>query len=144
MKTMISSFTGDYRFLSNFYPCLVSYEGINYPSVEHAYQAAKSLDREVRRRIAKLPAANQAKMAGAVVHIRLDWDQVKLQIMEDLLRIKFSSPKMAHQLLDTRDHDLVEGNTWGDRFWGICNGKGENHLGRLLMKVRQDLIRTLI
>jgi len=59
--------------------------------------------------------------------------------MTDLVRQKFSNPQLAKQLLDTKDFELIEGNTWGDTFWGVCSGKGQNNLGKILMQIRNEL-----
>lgn len=144
----ILAFDGPFRFLSNFHPCVVIFEGINYPTTEHAYQAAKSLDWHDRNHIAALPTPGLAKRAGRRIEIRKDWEDVKLSVMEKILRTKFNSSwkatdeqrTLAKKLRETGSRTLVEGNTWGDTFWGVCNGKGENHLGRLLMNVRHSLI----
>jgi ribA/ribD-fused uncharacterized protein len=137
----IDSFQGEYRFLSNFWPAVVEYEGITYPSIEHAYQAAKTLDRNERRRIAAIVEPGDAKRAGrALPNQRKDWEQVKLRVMEDCVRYKFTHhADLRDKLLATGDAELIEGNTWNDRFWGVCDGQGENHLGKILMKIRAEL-----
>lgn len=135
----VSAFSGEYRFLSNFWPARIAYEGIEYPSTEHAYQAAKTLDVGYRNFVAGLSTAAQAKRAGKAAQLRSDWEQVKLQVMEDVLRLKFTDPDLAARLTATRGRELIEGNTWGDRFWGVCGGRGENHLGKLLTKIRDSL-----
>ena len=135
---MIDSFTGRYDFLSNFFPCVVKYEGIPYPTSEHAFQAAKTLDVDERWEIACAPTAGKAKRMGRKLKLRDDWDSVRIDIMEEILRIKFSVPAFKTALLKTGDEELVEGNNWGDRFWGKVDGKGENWLGRLLMKIRNE------
>ena len=134
----IDSFQGDYRFLSNFWPVQIHYEGLVYLSVEHAYQAAKTVNRECRRAILTL-TAGQARRMGRVVPIREGWENIKLEIMLELLRLKFKHPPLFKMLLDTGYAELIEGNTWGDYFWGVCRGVGDNHLGKLLMKVRTEL-----
>lgn len=141
---MIDSFDGEYRFLSNFFPCWVFYEGISYPSTEHAYQAAKSLDNQVRLIISCLKTPGQSKRAGREIQIRPDWEDVKEQIMYDLLKLKFSIPHLKEKLLATGDLQLIEGNTWHDCVWGVCSctkcgGVGTNLLGKLLIRVRQEL-----
>ena len=140
-QSKITNFFDEYRFLSNFWMCNIEYEGIKYPSVEHAYQAAKTNDKEKQMIIAKLSTAVEAKKYGRILVVRKDWDDIKLEIMYTLVKKKFANNNiLKRQLLATGDAILVEGNTWGDVFWGVCNGVGENHLGKILMKVRQELL----
>ena len=137
----IFSFKGEYAFLSNFYPSpiVVGYDA--YPTVEHAFQAAKTLDLAEARRVRDAATPGKAKYAGRRVTLRPDWDQVKLAVMEALLRQKFArGSELAGQLLATGDRELIEGNRWGDRFWGTdLQGNGRNELGRALMRIRDDL-----
>jgi len=142
MTEPITSFNGRYRFLSNFAPCKVIYDGLEYSSTEAAYQAAKTFDASQRRQIREASSPGEAKKLGRKVTMRPDWDNIKLQIMEDLLRKKFSQSDFKRALLNTADAELCEGNYWGDIFWGVCRGKGENHLGKLLMKIREDLRKS--
>jgi ribA/ribD-fused uncharacterized protein len=136
---LIDSFEGKYRFLSNFYAQPVTFEGILYPSVEHAYQAAKTMDLQERAYIATL-TAGKAKRAGRKLVLRSDWEAVKLTIMEQLVLDKFSNSEHLWRLLMATGNDqLVEGNWWGDTYWGVCRGIGQNHLGKILMKVRTAL-----
>lgn len=139
MAQLIESFRGANFFLSNFYPVIIWNAGIRYPTAEHAYQAAKTLDMEERRRIASLETPGQAKRAGRRVAMRHDWEQVKLSVMARIVHLKFTVPSLAEKLMATSPAKLVEGNTWGDRYWGVCNGVGANHLGRILMKEREAL-----
>lgn len=136
---MIDSFTGENRFLSNFWPSEVELDGMLFPTVEHAYVAAKTLDLEQRAEIATVATPGQVKRLGRKLVLRPDWEDVKLSIMEDLVRQKFQDPRLAKVLLATGDQELVEGNTWGDTFWGVCFNVGLNHLGLILMEVRDDL-----
>lgn len=139
----ITSFSGEYTFLSNFYPCAVLFEGETYPSVEHAFQAAKTMDPKKREIIRQAPTPGKAKRMGRRVELRLDWEKNKIDIMHSLLRQKFQVPELRQRLLATEDALLVEGNAWGDVFWGcIWTGKswrGSNWLGSLLMQVRSEL-----
>lgn len=135
----IESFTGPYRFLSNFWLCYIRYEGYVYPSVEHAYQAAKTNDPNAKEFIHLSTTPGRAKYAGRKVVLRSDWENVKQDIMLRLLQIKFSDPVLRGWLLETGDRKLIEGNNWGDTYWGVCKGCGNNFLGKLLMKVREDL-----
>ena len=144
--TTIDSFTDDYDFLSNFYMVDVEYEGLTYPSTEHAYQAAKSLNAKAREAVrdaknsAGVADCGRAKKMGQKLTLRKDWEYVKLKIMLELLRKKFADKELGDKLLATDDAKLVEGNWWGNTFWGVCKGRGQNWLGRILMTVRQELV----
>jgi len=135
----IRGFRGRNRWLSNFSPAQVTLDGMVFGSVEGAYQAAKTLDLEVRAQIAALPKPGQARRFGRRLNVRDDWEKVKLSVMEDLLRQKFAHADLRQKLLDTGDAYLEESNAWRDFFWGVCDGKGENHLGKLLMRIRDEL-----
>ena len=133
----VKRFAGRWKWLSNFWRSPVKFEGIEYPTVEHAYQAAKTLDLNIREEVRLSPTPGKAKFMGRHLPLRPDWEDVKLDIMEQLLREKFVKDSMLAQMLDnTGNAQLIEGNYWGDTFWGVCDGVGENHLGKLLMKVR--------
>jgi ribA/ribD-fused uncharacterized protein len=144
MADRIDSFKDEYLWLSNFFRCSVVYKDEEYASVEHAYQAAKTFDMSWHGAIKRAATPAEAKRIGKQVPRRPDWDLVKLDLMLMLLRQKFSSPKLSEMLLNTGDAELVEGNSWHDEFWGVCNGKGQNNLGRLLMQVRDELRRGLM
>lgn len=138
-KEPITSFSGQYRFLSNFYPCEVQFEGILYPSSEHAYMAAKTTDEQLKRLIATIPKASDAKKFCRKVVLREDWDNVRLDYMERILRVKFALPDLRDKLKATQNRILIEGNHWGDTFWGESPvGNGENNLGKILMKIRDS------
>lgn len=135
----INVFSGPYRFLSNFWPAKVHLDGAEYPSVENAYQAAKTINPEERKQFLTC-GPPQARRSGRQVHLREDWSEVQLTIMYTLVFEKFSThPELTQLLLDTGDEELVEGNNWRDTFWGSCQGRGQNHLGRIIMKVRSQL-----
>ncbi|KQR21874.1 NADAR domain-containing protein [Deinococcus sp. Leaf326] len=138
----ITNFRGAFSFLSNFHPSPVQFEGTMYATVEAAFQAAKFLDLRVRRRIAqaKTPAAARTLGRDRKLQLRQDWEEVKVGIMEDLLRQKFQTPTLGRSLMATEGRSIQEHNTWGDQFWGISKGVGQNMLGLLLMKVRQDVL----
>jgi len=134
----ITRFTEENSFLSNFYFCKIEMEGIGYLSVENAYQAAKTLDVDERRAMS-LMSPGQSKRRGSKVALREDWESIKMGIMEDLIRQKFQNAELREKLLATGDAELIEGNNWCDRFWGMCDGEGENHLGKILMKIRSEI-----
>lgn len=104
------------------------FEGLRYPTVEHACQAQESLDPEVRRQLAELATPGRAKRAGQRVALRADGDDVRIPIMTELLRLKFADPELGQRLLAAGTAELIEGNSWGDRFWGVCEGEGQNWL----------------
>jgi len=146
----IDRFDGDNKFLSNFPPAQVVFDGMYFESVEHAYQAAKTFSIECRERLAMTESlwgpfkisdftAAEAKRYGRKLPLRPDWEIVKIPVMLELLRKKFADPYLRSLLHSTGDAELIEGNWWGDTFWGVCNGVGENHLGKLLMQVREEI-----
>ena len=137
----ITAFVGPYRWLSNFWPCQINFMGLTFPSVENAYQAAKCKD-PIRRKLFLSCSAATAKSLGRQIEIHPDWDNIKLGVMFRLIEKKFQDPILRKILLDTGDHQLIEGNNWGDTFWGVCNGEGQNRLGKILMAER-SLIRAL-
>lgn len=136
MPGIIDSFTGKYRFLSNFSPSRVEFEGDVYPTVEHAYQAAKTNDRHERKQIRNARTAGIAKRYGQRLKLKPNWDQRKVEIMRGLLIKKFQDPDLMAKLKATSPAILIEGNSWGDQFWGVSNGSGLNWLGVLLMQIR--------
>lgn len=144
----ITSFAPEtsHYFLSNFYPSRVLYEGITYPSAEHAYQAAKVQDTETRMLIMRQPTPAQAKRMGGALKLRLDWEAVKFQVMRDILQIKFEPDSiLAGKLRFTQNAHIIEGNWWHDLIWGQCSCRrhaweGANHLGLLLMEVRSGFV----
>lgn len=150
MSHVIMEFQGEYRFLSNFYPVPIGIPLGNpdgtvffYPTVEHAYQAAKTLHKEDRVLVMRARTPGFAKRLGRQLTLQPDWDKIKLQVMEELVRRKFErDDTLQRQLLNTCPKKLVEGNNWHDTFWGvdIRTGEGENHLGKILMKIRDDLL----
>ena len=136
----IDCFDGEYAFLSNFYDSPIEKDGIVYPTNEHFFQAMKTLDDEERKRIAAAETPGKAKRMGRSVKLRPDWEQSKIQIMKEGLTLKFLCHKdLAEKLVATGDVWLIEGNWWGDTYWGVCNGVGHNMLGNLLMEIRGDL-----
>lgn len=134
----ISSFRGKYYFLSNFCDSKVFYDGVEYTSVEHAYQAAKTLDLEYRDIIRRAATPSKAKRIGQVVPVRDNWELIKVQIMRTLVAQKFAEPTLRSYLQATAPAILEEGNWWGDTFWGVdLEGNGQNWLGKILMEVRE-------
>jgi len=149
---VIDLFEGANRFLSNFHEHPITYNGVIYPSSEHAYQAAKFADVSDRQHVAAMPTPNDSKEMGRkadLSKLSFHWDTEKYGIMREILSIKFElGTELASRLMDTGDHALVEGNYWHDTYWGVCYGKcrrgphsadGTNHLGVLLMCQREEL-----
>ena len=137
MKNGELGFCDQYDFLSNFYHSPITLDHITYPSVENAYQAQKCKNPKDRLRFVGI-TAGQAKRSGRQVDIVDGWDEKKLGIMEQLLRLKFRDGVLLCRLLDTEDEELTEFCTWPERFFGVYKGKGENNLGKLLMKIRGE------
>lgn len=139
---MIKEFQGQYRWLSNFAPVSIIIDGIEYPSVEHAYMSAKSNDLEWKKFCSdKNNTPGQVKKNSRGIKLRIDWENIKLSIMEDCLKQKYSQEPYMTKLIDTGDEYIQEGNRWNDKFWGVClkTNTGENNLGKLIMKIRDNL-----
>ena len=137
----ILEFQNENRWLSNFAPVKVMFNGLIFPSVEHAYVAAKFDDINLQKEVQKLPNAGDAKKFGRKNKdaVAKDFDEVKLTIMKKLLMQKFNQSPYRGKLLATGNCHIEEGNHWNDTFWGVCKGKGENNLGKIIMAIRTDL-----
>jgi ribA/ribD-fused uncharacterized protein len=141
---MIDSFRDQHRFLSNFYPCHVEFFNAVFPSVEHAYQAAKVEPEDRGRFTDPKVSPAEAKKWGNECPLPPRWDDRRLFVMHDIVQAKFLyNENLRHRLLMTGDEELVEGNVWGDKFWGRVGGYGENWLGRILMSIRTDFRQSL-
>ena len=144
---VIDEFREAYGFLSNFHLCNLDYEGNNYCCVESAFQAMKEANPAARANYSHL-YPSEAKKKGKTCNLRPDWEEVKVDIMYDILKVKFSDEDLKARLLLTGDKELIEGNRWHDNFWGNCICKkceaieGKNMLGKLLMKLRTELRET--
>ena len=136
---MIDRFRGKYSFLSNMYPNPVKAWDTVFPAVENAFQCAKHPDAgqlvDLRRKFSQC-TPSQSKRLGRHLDLRPDWDTYRLVAMRLLLDRKFSDPRLGQLLLSTSPHELVEENDWNDTFWGVCRGRGENQLGKMLMEIR--------
>jgi len=142
---MISEFRGEFYFLSNFFLCPVEYEGTIFASSEHAYMSAKSHD-PIWKAYCSNPNVTPSDVKRESQHIPLipTWEKVKYSIMEKCVRSKFMmNEELRAKLIATGNQNLQEGNWWEDRTWGVDlkvnPNVGENHLGRILMKVRDEL-----
>ena len=137
----IDKFRGDNFFLSNFYGIEVGgIDGRIYPSAEHAFQAAKTLDETERKILQVCPTCAEVKQRGKEVKLRPDWEIIKDDVMTQIIRDKFNrNDYLRIRLIATGDNYLEEGNTHGDKYWGTVKGEGENRLGKILMKIRGEL-----
>lgn len=136
----IREFRGSTRWLSNFHIETFEWNGKEYMTSEHAYQAAKAMTEEDHEHVRLASTPRKAKNRGNRITLRPDWDDVRIDVMYSVLKAKFAPDKLiALRLVETGDAQLVEGNTWGDVFWGICAGSGQNNLGKILMRIRQEL-----
>ncbi len=141
MADAITSFRGEYAFLSNFHSAPVTWDGRTYKNNEAAFQSAKTLDPAERDAFTEL-AGVIAKRKGRKVQLRPDWEDVKDALMEEIVRAKFTqNPDLSAKLLATGDAPLLEGNSWHDAYWGVDAKtlKGKNRLGLILMKIRGEL-----
>ena len=138
---MITSFKDDYEFLSNFYPCKITIAGYTFPSVENAYQAMKCANPNDYAQFVNIGPA-EAKKLGRKVQLRSDWEQIKYNVMRQLLDLKFQDKVLLKMLQDTAPESIIEGNYWHDNYWGMCQCdkcKSKikyNHLGELLQRKR--------
>jgi ribA/ribD-fused uncharacterized protein len=141
----ITAFRDEYRFLSNFWPCKFRFRGYEWNSAEHAYQAMKCQDIEYQMAfLYPRVSAAEAKRMGASAKMDDSFASNKLNYMRAIVSAKFDqNPELMTLLKSTAPAELVEGNTWGDTFWGVYNGKGHNHLGKILMNIRDDITRLL-
>lgn len=136
---MIGPFRNGYYFLSNMYPCRIVIDGIEYSCAEAAFQAMKLVNTEDRVMFSGLDGY-EAKKLGRRVPLDPYWNSKRIPAMYIAVTCKFiQNPDLAEKLLATGDEELVEVNTWNDTFWGVCNNKGQNWLGKLLMDLRNDL-----
>lgn len=141
---VILEFRNEHGFLSNFYPAPITHRGHTYPTAEHLYQALKCADHADHERIRNLAAPGAAKRFGRKIRLRDDWNEVKDDTMRYVVERKFrQNPDLAQKLLATGDAVLMEGNTWGDKYWGHClkTNQGLNKLGEILMALRAALRR---
>lgn len=146
MNEQILLFKNEYDWLSNFYPCTIDWNGHKYHSVEHAYVSEKSTEYSWKVKCSdKTITAGQIKRAGRRIPIRENFEFEKVDIMEQLLRIKFEREYLKQKLISTHPSELVEGNFHNDMFWGFClkTNKGQNILGKLLMKIREEYLTNI-
>lgn len=136
---IIDRFDGQYRFLSNFYETPLLFRGLVFENAEAAFHSQKCPQRAKEFQGLN---ASQSKRLGRQVEMRPDWDKVRDQVMYEVVSEKFSqNSKIRERLIATGEAMLVEGNTWNDRYWGVCNGIGQNKLGKILMRVRSELMQ---
>jgi ribA/ribD-fused uncharacterized protein len=161
-ETGVYGFFGEYRYLSNFHVCNVVVDGKLFPSSEHAFMYGKLTDKAKEERFHRLEkcvdsdpipvdmttwydevilmSCKDVKAWGRTVDLRPDWNDIKIKVMEEALLSKFTlNEDIKQKLKDTGDLYLEETNWWKDTFWGVCDGVGENNLGKCLMRVRNDL-----
>lgn len=144
----IKSFAGTHSVFSNFTPVRIEFENMIFGSVEHAFVASKTTNFRLRRVVALIPAnkAGKAKRLGRTFQLRSNWEKLREEFMKDFVRQKFKKGLFKEVLLDTGVAEIIEGNYWHDNYWGDCSCEscvdipGENKLGKILMKVREELI----
>jgi len=133
-------FRGKYFFLSNFYPCDIVINGITFYSSENAYHYFRTDNESTKRSFIELPP-HLAKKLSKTCKTKPNWDNIKLGVMRYVCKQKFAQNyDLADELRSTYGTPLIEHNNWGDTFWGVCGVDGENWLGRILMKIREELM----
>ena len=137
----IDRFRGEHAFLSNFHRHPFRWRGTTWSTAEAPFQASKTRDERMRERIRLASSPAEAKRLGRRADLRCEWEQIKDDVMHSVVQAKFAVPELRDALLATGDAELVEGNTWGDVYWGVCGGRGRNQLGRTLMRIRDDIRR---
>jgi hypothetical protein len=138
---MINKFDGEYQWLSNFYDCPIEFDGLTYKNSEAAYQAQKTLDHNIRKTFTNMSAL-ESKRAGKKLKLRPNWEEIKIGYMRLIIHKKFrQNEDLKQKLIQTGNQELIEGNYWHDCFWGVCNGIGENWLGKILMEERDYWIK---
>lgn len=139
---MITEFRDKYRWLSNFWPCEIQFRGMQFITLEHGYMSAKSDDLEWKKFCSDPNnSPTKVKRKSRKIVLREDWDSIKIEVMRELLILKFSQRSFKKLLLETGDRQIQEGNRWGDTFWGVClkTNTGSNNLGKLIMEIREEL-----
>jgi ribA/ribD-fused uncharacterized protein len=135
----IKGFFAEYRWLSNFHQCPVSYEGVIYPSSENAFQAAKTQSIELRKPFKTCSPAD-AKSLGRHLDLPPSWEQMRVVVMYQVTRSKYHiNEDIRSKLLALGSAYLEETNWWGDDFWGVCSMNGLNMLGKIIMAVRTEI-----
>jgi ribA/ribD-fused uncharacterized protein len=146
-KFIIDDFHGENFFLDNFFPSVVyaphpdgdEHLVLQFTTVEAAFQAYKTTDIELRKSFQYM-SPDEAKHKGNTLELREDWQDIKVGVMYEFVRQKFFAyHSLAKKLIATNNIFLMEGNTWDDTTWGVCDGEGENLLGQVLMMVRSEL-----
>lgn len=138
---MIKEFKNQYFFLSNFYEYPIYYNKLVFCNAEAAFQAQKVINEKDQYKFINLNAS-QARKLGKTVQLRKDWEEIKDNVMYEIVKRKFTINKELQQkLLETKEEELVEGNWWHDTYWGVDSktGIGQNKLGKILMKVREEV-----
>lgn len=140
MNATINRFIGEHYFLSNFFPSTLSMNGKLYPSAEHAYQSQKTKDPVLQEMIRKSIDPMMAKKLGRLIELEPDWNDLRIPLMKKIIKEKFTNPLLRELLKSTNNAKLIHDNKFGDKFWGIYRGAGENMLGLILEEVRDQII----
>ena len=135
---VISSFKGEYDFLNNRHKCSFVWQGIRYNNAESAFQASKHTDEADRKVISRM-STDKAVMKSWDCIPSPEWEECKLDIMESILFAKFDqNPNLKKRLTETNDCILINDNNKHETYWGVdlYSWNGENHLGKILMTIR--------
>jgi ribA/ribD-fused uncharacterized protein len=139
---MIEQFRGNYRWLSNFTLVKINYKGVEYASTEHAFMSAKSKDPKWKEFCRIEPKPEIVKTESRKIKLISDWETKKVEVMKEVLELKFNQSPFKEQLIATGNEEIQEGNNWKDLFWGVdlITGQGKNILGKLIMEIRKELL----
>ena len=138
MSPPIERFTGQYEFLNNSYPALMSFRGDLFPTAEHAFQSTKASSDDEYQIIKRAKTATESRRLGRCIPLKEGWIESQVHIMEEVLRSKFENPFLAEMLVLTHPSELIYTGSRSE-FWGFVNGEGQNQFGLLLMKIRDEI-----
>ena len=136
---MIVKFTGEFTFLSNFYPSTLTFRGHIFKTAEHAYQASKCSTQSEIEVIKSAATPAEAKKLGKSVILPPDWEALKVHNMKEILRSKFQNPFLREKLKETGRQEIRNENSFHEKFWGTSKGEGKNLLGVLLTEIREEI-----
>lgn len=136
---VIDGFRGEYEYLANTYNSDITYDGMTYTNAEAAYWAQRVKDKRARNKYSRLSGNKARAKAMQAIPIE-DWETTKNDIMMNILRVKFNkNSELGKKLIATNDAKIINTNTYRDDYYGVYMNKGKNILGKMLMKIRDEI-----